>query len=89
MLTFDILAAYATVESYSDYADSTDSLFRNIPARVAYETFIWVVLEAANTTSIILVARKGACMTFAIEDIQCCLKGVLHGDSELHVLKKR
>lgn len=76
---FNAIAATGTISPDADSADRTDSIFRNMDARVGFDTFIGFMLDSDQKTSVIWVARADTCMKFIIEDLQRRLKAVARG----------
>lgn len=82
---FHELAANGATVANEDDNMHRDVLFRNNPARIAYETFIGVVPHDGQTTYIMWIACVDACMSFIIEDLLRRLKAVGSRGNESHV----
>lgn len=76
---FNVIAANDATSSNVDGDDRTDSLFRNITANVAFDTFVVFVPYADQKTSVIRVRRSNAWMKYVTEDLQRRRKGVSGG----------
>lgn len=76
MRPFNSIQANDAMYSDSDGTDRTDSLFHNMAARVSFDTFLGILPDADQITSVIWVARADLWMPCVIEDLQRRRKGV-------------